>query len=85
MRLHLQQTEKTALLRTHPTWPDIQFLPRKRKSTVQSNTANNHNGEEQLYRKELRQMQLWEPRLHPLDQSNSYVERTSDMEIQELT
>ena len=65
MRLHLQQTERMALLRTHPIWPDIQSLPRKRKSTVQSKTANNHNGEEQIYRKELRQMQLWEPKLHP--------------------
>jgi hypothetical protein len=82
MRLHLQQTERMALLRTHPTWPDIQSLPRKRKSTMQSQTANNHNGEEQIYRKELRQMQLWEPRLHLLEQNNSSVERTRDMEIQ---
>jgi hypothetical protein len=58
MRLHLQQTERMALLRTHPTWLDIQYLPRKRKSTMQSQTANNHNGEEQIYRKELSQMQL---------------------------
>ena len=58
MRLHLHQTERMALLRTHPTWPDIQSLPRKRKSTVQSKTAKIHNGEEQIYRKEFRQMQL---------------------------
>ena len=49
MRLHLQQTEKTALLRTHLTWPDIQSLSRKRKSTRQTKTASNHNGEEQIY------------------------------------
>ena len=48
MRLHQQQTERMALLRTHSTWPDIQSLPRKRKSTVQSKTAKIHNGEEQI-------------------------------------
>ena len=31
MRLHLQQTEWGVLLRTHPTWLDIQSIPRKRK------------------------------------------------------
>ena len=36
MRLHLQQTEWVALLRTHPTWPDIQSLPRKRKPPMHS-------------------------------------------------
>ena len=50
---------------------------------MHSRTANNHTGEEQIYRKELRQMQLWEPRLHLLDQTNSSVERARDMEAQE--
>ena len=31
MRAHIQQTEWAAQLRTHPTWPDIPSLPRKRK------------------------------------------------------
>ena len=82
MRLHLQQTERTALLYTHPTWPDIQSLSRKRKSTRQTKTANNRSGGEQIYRKELRQMQLWEPRVHLLEQKNSTVERTRDTEVQ---
>jgi hypothetical protein len=30
-------------LRTHPTWPDIQTLPRKRKRPEKSRTVNNHN------------------------------------------
>ena len=44
MRPHLQQTEWVALLRTHPTWPDILSLPRKRKLPMHSRTANNHTG-----------------------------------------
>ena len=75
MRLHLQQTEWGALLRTHPTWPDIQSMPRKQKPPVQSRTANNHTGNEQIYRKELRQMQLWKTRPHLLDTTNSSLER----------
>ena len=75
MRAHLQQTEWAALLRTHPTWPDILSLPRKRKLPRHSRMANNHPGEEQIHRKELRQMQLWEPRLHSLYQHDASVER----------
>ena len=73
MRLRLQQTEWVVMLRTHPTWPDILSLPRKRKLPTHSRKANNHSGEEQIYRKELRQMQLWEPRRHSMDQPDSAV------------
>ena len=52
---------------------------------MHSKTANNHTGKEQIYRKELRQMQLWEPRLHSLDQNYSSVERARDMEVQAPT
>ena len=80
MRLRLQQTEWVVMLRTHPTWPDILSLPRQRKLPTHSKKANNHSGEEQTYRKELRQMQLWEPRRHSMDQPDSAVERTQVME-----
>ena len=85
MRLHLQQTEWGALLRMHPTWPDIQSMPRKREPPVQSRTANNHTGNEQIYRNELRQMQLWESRPRLLDTTNSSLELARDMEVQEPT
>ena len=52
---------------------------------MQSRTANNHTGDEQIYRKELRQMQLWELSPHLPDTTNSSVERDRDMETQEPT
>ena len=70
MRLHPQQTESGVPLRTHPTWPDIQSIPRKRKPPAQSQTANNPTGNDQIDRKELRQMQLWESRSHLLGTAN---------------
>ena len=52
---------------------------------MHSKTASNHTGEEQIYRKELRLMQLWEPRRHSMDQPDSAVERTQVMEAQAPT
>ena len=85
MRLRLQQTEWEVMLRTHPTWPDILSLSRKRKLPTHSRKANNQSGEEQTYSKELRQMQLWEPRRHSMDQPDSSLERTQVMEAQAPT
>ena len=85
MRLHLQQTKWGGrVLRTHPTWPDIQSIPRKRKPPAQSRTANNYTGNEQIYRKELRQMQLWESCPHLLDTANPSLDLARDMEAQNL-
>ena len=72
-------------LRKHATWPVIQSIPRKRKPPAQSRTANNYTGNEQIDRKELRQMQLWESRPHLLNTTNSSLELARDMEVQEPT
>ena len=68
------------LLRTHPTWPDIQSIPRKRKPPAQSRTGN-----EQIDCKELRQLQLWESCSHLLDTTNSSLELARDRKVQEPT
>ena len=85
VRQQLQQPEWGVPLRTHPTWPDIQTLPRKRKPPVQSRTVSNHNWNDQMDRKEIRQMQLWESRPNIPDTVQSSSAPAQDMEAQEST
>ena len=53
-------------LQTHPIWPDIQTLPRKRKHPMQNQQETKFTRSDQAARREMRQMQLWETR--PQDQ-----------------
>ena len=85
MRLQLQQTEWGVPLCTHPTWPDIQTIQRKRKPPVQSRTENTSTWNDQMDRKELRRMQLWEPRPHLSDTADPSLYLARDMEAQKPT
>ena len=85
VRLKLQQPEWGVPLRTHPTWPDIQTLPRKRKPPVQSRTVNNTIWNDQIDRKEIRQMQLRGSCPHISDTVNPSPALARDMEAQKIT
>ena len=62
VRVKLQQTDWGVPLRTHPTWPEVQTLSRKRKTTKSNRSEDLPTRGAQAARREMRQMQLWETR-----------------------
>ena len=62
VRVKLQQPDWGVPLRTHPTWPEVQTLTRKRKSLKSNRQENQPTRGAQAARREMRQMQLWETR-----------------------
>ena len=62
VRVKLQQTDWGVPLRMHPTWPEVQTLSRKRKTTKSNRPKDLPTRGAQAARREMRQMQLWETR-----------------------